>query len=106
MIRPLLAVGLGTLAGLALAILDSSPGYDSTGITAVGLASAAFAVVLIDGSGRVLRIGLLACLVGIWVPLVEIAAAGTYAPLAALIFAAAGAIAGWLLVRGLRTRDA
>lgn len=93
-IRALLAIGLAILFGLGLTVLDTSPGYDATGITAAGLAIASFVVVLIEGSGRVLRVAMLAVLVGIWIPVLEIAIAGTFAPLAALAFAAGGAIAG------------
>jgi hypothetical protein len=101
-IRSLLAIGLAILAGLALTVLDTSAGYDDTGITAVGLAIASFVVVLIDGSGRVLRVAMLAVLVGIWIPLVEIASLDSFGPFAALGFAAAGALVAMLVIRGIR----
>ena len=86
-VRALIAIVVAIAAGIGLVILDSSPGYDATGITAIGLAIAAFVVVLIDGSGRALRVAMLAVLVGIWIPVLEIAPPGTYAPLLALGFA-------------------
>jgi hypothetical protein len=100
-LRALAAIALAIVAGLGLLMLDSGPGYDDTALTAIGLALAAFAVVLIDGSGRVLRVATLAVLVGIWIPVLEIAPPGTYGPLLALAFAAAGAIAGMLVLRSV-----
>lgn len=101
-IRALLAIAVAIVAGLAVTFLDSSPDFDDTGVTAVGLAIAAFFVVLIDGSGRVLRVAMLAVLVGIWIPVLEITPPGTYGPLLALVFAAAGAVAGMFLLRSVR----
>lgn len=101
-LRALVAIGLALAAGLALGFIDSRPGYDATGITAVGLAIAAFAAVIVDGSGRPLRVAMLAVLAGIWIPIIEVAPPGTYGPFAALVFAAAGAIVGMLLLRGVR----
>jgi hypothetical protein len=40
--------------------------------------------------------------VGAWVPLLEIPATGSSAPLAALVFAAIGAVVGHLVARGLK----
>ena len=106
-LRALVAIVLAVLAGLGILILDSGPDFDDTAITAIALALAAFVVVLIDGSGRVLRVATLAVLVGVWIPVLEIAPAGTYAPLLALAFAAAGAIAGMLVLRSVwPSRDA
>lgn len=101
-LRALAAMVLAVVAGLGLLILDSGPDFDDTAITAIGLALAAFAAVLIDGSGRVLRVATLAVLVGIWIPVLEIAPEGTYGPLLALAFAAAGAIAGMLVLRSVK----
>lgn len=100
-LRALAAIALAIVAGLGLLILDSGPDFDDTAIIAIGLAVAAFVVVLIDGSGRVLRVATLAVLVGIWIPVLEIAPVGTYGPLLALAFAAAGAIAGMLVLRSV-----
>jgi hypothetical protein len=102
---PLLAIAVAVAAGLGLAVLDSQPGYDDTGVTAAGLAIAALIAVLIEGSGRVLRVAALAVLVAIWIPILEIAAPGTYGPLLAFVFSSVGAFVGWVIVRGL-TRPA
>ena len=101
-LRTVLAAAFATISGLLLAVLDSQPGFDDTAITAVGLAGAAFVAVLIDGSGHPLRVATMAALVGIWIPLVEIAPPGTFGPLLALVFAAAGAAVGLVALRILR----
>lgn len=101
-VRAVLAMIVATVAGLGLAILDAQPGFDATAITAIGLAVAAFVAVLIDGSGRPLRVAMLAVLVGIWIPLVEIAPPGNLTPLLALVFAAAGAAVALLALRSAR----
>jgi hypothetical protein len=86
---------------VGLASLDSRPGYDDTGVTAVGLAISALIAVLIDGSGRLLRVAALAVLVAIWIPIVEIPAPGNPGSLLAFVFSAVGAFVGWVIVRGL-----
>ena len=100
-IGPVLSIVVAVVAGIGLAILDSRPGYDDTGVTAAGLAVAALVAVLIEGSGRVLRVAAIAVLVGIWIPIFEIAAPGTYGSLLAFVFSAVGAFIGWVIVRGL-----
>lgn len=100
-IGPLLSIVVAVVAGLALAFMDSRPGYDDTGVTAAGLAIAALISVLIDGSGKLLRVAALAVLVGIWIPILEIAAPGTYGSLLAFVFSGVGAFVGWVIVRGL-----
>jgi di/tricarboxylate transporter len=101
-LRAILAAIMAIVAGLLIAVLDSQPGFDDTGVTAAGLAIAGFAAVVIDGSGRPLRVAMLAVMVGIWIPLVEIAPAGTFAPLLALAFAATGAALGMVALRVMR----
>jgi hypothetical protein len=101
-VRFLVAVALAIVAGIGITIVDASPGWDSTGITAGALAIAGFVVVLVEGSGRILRVAVLAVLVGIWIPVLEITPAGAYGPLLALVFAAAGAVAGMLVIRAIR----
>jgi hypothetical protein len=97
----ILAVVVAIVAGLGLAFIDSRPGFDDTGVTAVGLAIAGGIAVLIDGSGRLFRAALLAGLVGIWIPLLEIAPPGNTGPLLALVFSGAGAAVGALIVRAI-----
>jgi hypothetical protein len=91
--EPALAV-LSVAAGLAIAVLDSRPGWDDTGVTAILLLAGAFVAAL--ASGR--RPWLWALLVGAWTPLVEIGT-GTTGSLLALAFAAGGAFAGYWLAR-------
>ncbi len=77
------------LVGLAIGWVDSRPGYDATGLTAVALLVAGAAFALLTPA----RWWLAGLLVGVWVPLLERSAA----PLAAVAFALAGASAGRLL---------
>ncbi len=100
-VGPVLSIVVAVVAGIALAYLDSQPGYDATGVTAAGLAIAALVAVLIEGSGRFVRVAALAVLVGIWIPIIEIAAPGTYGSLLSFVFSAVGAFIGWVIVRGL-----
>ena len=87
------AVALG--AGLAVALVDASPGWDSTGITAGALVLAA-AVSAFVGRDRP---WLWAVLIGLPTLLVEIIGGGSTGSIFALGFAAAGAAIGWWLAR-------
>ena len=98
---PVLSLIVAVVAGIAIAYVDSRPGWDSTGITAGLLAIAALIAVLIEGSGRAVRAAAIAVLVGIWIPILEIAAPGTNGPLLAFVFSGVGAFIGWVVVRGL-----
>jgi hypothetical protein len=93
--REVVALVLSIGAGLAIAGLDSRPGWDDTGITAGLLVVAAFASAAISGR----RPWLWALLVGGWIPLIEIAGSGQASALLALLFAAGGALAGYSLAR-------
>ena len=84
-----------------LMFMDTRPAFDDTGITVVGLIGAAFLAVVIDGSADLRRALALALLVGIWIPIVEIALPGTFGSVMALVFAGVGAIAGVLVTRAL-----
>jgi hypothetical protein len=99
--RRLAGIVLAVVAGVALAWLDTRPGYDDTGVTAVGLAVAAGIAVLVEGSGRILWATALAVAVGIWIPLLEIAPPGSVGSLLALVFTAGGAALGWAILRGV-----
>jgi hypothetical protein len=99
-VRLVAALGLALAAGLALMYLDTRPGFDDSAMLVAGIVGAAFLGVLMDGSGDPRRAVAVALLVGIWIPLVEIAPAGNVASLIALVFAAAGAIGGWLVLHG------
>ena len=97
---PVLSLVVAVVAGIGIADVDSRPGWDSTGITAGALALAALIAVLIDGSGRAVRVAAIAVLVGIWIPILEVATPGTQ-PLIAFVFSGVGAFVGWVIVRGL-----
>lgn len=96
--RDLVLVPLAALAGIALAAIDSRPGWDDTAITAALVAGAAFIVAA--AAGR--RPWLWALLVGGWTPALEIPASGQPVSAVALLFALIGALAGWGLARAAR----
>lgn len=87
----LVAAGIGVVIGL----VDSSPGWDSTGITAglLFLASAVVAFVARD------RPWLWALLVGLPTPILDVIRTGNSGSVLALGFAAAGAAVGWFAGR-------
>ena len=78
---------LALAAGVAIGLADSSPGWDSTGLTAgaLFLSAAAFAGVARD------RPWLWALLVGLPTPILDIVRTGNSGSILALGFAAAGA---------------
>jgi hypothetical protein len=83
------------VAGVGIACIDSSPGWDDSGITA-GM------IVIGSGiSGFVYgkKLWLWALLTGIWIPLHAIFMTGDFAMLLVLLFAFAGSFAGGLLRR-------
>jgi hypothetical protein len=86
-------VGVAVVAGLAIGYIDSRPGWDDTGITVGLLIAAAGAAAAVSGR----RPWLWALLVGGGTPLIEILTGGSLASLAALVFAAVGSLAGWLI---------
>jgi hypothetical protein len=83
------------LAGIVIGLVDSSPGWDSTGITAVALALAAAVVAWIGRD----RPWLWALLVGLPTPLLDIVRTGNSGSVLAVGFAALGAAVGWVLHR-------
>jgi hypothetical protein len=93
--RTAIAAVLAVAAGLAIAFVDSRPGYDATGITAVALFGSAALATLIAGERPVLW----ALLVGVWAPLIEITTLGNAGSLLALLFAGAGAAVGFVIGR-------
>jgi hypothetical protein len=85
-------------AGIGIALIDSSPGWDSTGITA-GL--------LLLGAGAAAALGrdrpwLWALLVGLPTPILETVRDGNTGSWLALLFAAVGAAIGWAIRRSAR----
>jgi hypothetical protein len=86
------------LCGIFLAYVDSSPGWDDTGITAGGLLVAAGLVTLL-GHPRPWLIGLA---VGMWIPLLYIYQSQAFSMLFVLIIPIVGAYAGWAVRLGIR----
>jgi hypothetical protein len=106
LVGPLVSIVVAIGGGLAIAVIDSRPGWDSTGITAGLLAIVALVAVLLEGSGKPLRAAAIAILVGIWIPILEISAPGANGPLLAFVFSGVGAFIGWVAARGLRRGSA
>lgn len=98
--RTLIAGGLATIGGLAIAYMDSRPGYDDTGVTAVLLISVTAVAAAIGGT----RPWLWAILVGAWTPIIEISSGGSTGSLLAIVFAGLGAAIGYLAARGASSR--
>jgi hypothetical protein len=92
----LMVVALGL--GLLVAAIDSRPTWDDSGITAAMLILAAGTVSAIDGR----RPSLWAALVGLPLPIIEVPATGSPAPVVALAFAAVGAVLGLVVHRAVR----
>lgn len=81
---------LALILGLAIAYVDSSPGWDDTGVSAA-------AVLGVSGAFGLLHPGrpwLWALAVGAWIPAFGIVREFNYASLLALVFSFAGAYAG------------
>ena len=86
----LIAVG----GGVAVAWLDSRPGFDDTGVTAVALAMIAAVAAAVAGRRPVVW----AIAAGAWVPILEVRDVATSGALLALAVSGVGATVGWLLV--------
>ena len=89
----LAAFALG--AGLAIAFVDASPGWDSTGITAGAVLVAAGITAFVGRD----RPWLWALLIGLPTPVIEIVGSGLTGSLLGLVLAAMGATIGWALRR-------
>jgi len=72
--------------------MDSSRGFDATGVTAAGLIAAGAVATLVEGSGSVVWAAVLVALVGGPIPVIE--SGSLPAPAVALVFAAIGGFAG------------
>lgn len=99
--RQVFALSFAAVAGLALGLLDSSPGFDATGVTAGGLLVAGAGSALIDRSGALGMAFVYATVCAAWIIALEQSAA---AGAGAVLFAAIGAIGAALLVRVSRPR--
>ena len=103
--RERLGIALAVVLGLALAYVDSRPGFDATGITAVLLVAAALVSVLVAGpalaraGSPILATAAWTALVGLWIVMAE----RSTGSILALVFAAIGAGPAVLF---LRWRDA
>jgi len=90
------ALAVSVVAGIAIGWMDSRPGYDDTGVTAVALVVAASVASFTAGRTP----WLWALTTGIWVPLLELpATTSTGGPLLALAFAGGGAAIGSFVTR-------
>jgi hypothetical protein len=85
-------------AGIGVALIDSSPGWDSTGITAGLLLLGAAAAATIGRD----RPWLWALFVGLPTPILETVRDGNAGSWLALVFAAGGAAIGWSVARAGR----
>ena len=88
--RLFMLVPLALLLGLAIAYVDSSPGWDDTGVSAAAVLGASGLFGLLYPA----RPWLWALAVGVWIPAYGIVREFNYASLLALVFSFAGAYAG------------
>jgi hypothetical protein len=93
-------LALGVAAGVAIAYVDSRPGWDDTGVTAAAILVSSATVAVMAAR----RPWLTALAVGVWIPLVGILSTRNYGSLLALAIAFAGACAGTLIGKMLRAR--
>ena len=87
--------GLALAVGVTIGFIDSSPGWDSTGITAVSLFTAA---AVFAGAARD-RPWLWALLIGLPTPILDVVRTGNGGSALALGIAAIGAAVGWAVRR-------
>ncbi len=100
--RRRLGLIFATVAGIALAVVDSRPGFDAVGITVVGLIGTAALAVVISATRAIAAAVLLGLVSGMWVPILELDTSAGFASFAAIGFAIAGALGGTLVVRLLQ----
>jgi hypothetical protein len=96
--RDAIAGIIGLTAGFAVAVLDSRPGFDDTGITVLSLILAAAVVAFISGR----RPWIWALTVGAWLPILEVRDLANAEPILALAFFGTGAAIGRSLARSRR----
>jgi hypothetical protein len=89
--RLAVALAISLIAGIAIGWMDSRPGFDDTGVTAVSLVLAAGAASFVADRSP----WLLAVTTGVWVPLFEQQGLAPGGPLLALAFSGVGSAAGW-----------
>jgi uncharacterized membrane protein (DUF441 family) len=88
-------LAIALVAGIGIGYMDSRPGFDDTGITAVSLVLAAGLAAVVAGRAP----WLVAIATGIWVAAFELSSIGSGGPVAALVLAGIGATLGWLVAR-------
>jgi hypothetical protein len=88
-------VPLALALGLAIAYIDSSPGWDDTGVSAAAVLGTSGLFGLLYPA----RPWLWALAVGVWIPASGIVREFNYASLLALVFSFAGAYAGAVVRR-------
>jgi hypothetical protein len=93
--RLLAGLAIALVAGIAIGYMDSRPGWDDTGITAVLLLIAAGVASAVAGRAP----WVVAIAAGIWVPLFELPGLASGGSLLALVFSSVGAAIGWLIGR-------
>ena len=93
--RTRLALAISLVGGIAIGWMDSGPGFDDTGVTAMSLFLVAGVASLVASRTP----WLWAVLTGIWVPLFELPGLASGGTLMALAFSGVGATIGWLAAR-------
>jgi hypothetical protein len=97
--RPLLGLAIAAVTGLAGAAVDTSRGFDDTGVLVAGLVLGAAIAALAAGRTGWGWLVLLVLAVGLPVPVAEALAGGQLAAFAAIVFAAAGVAVGGAAAR-------
>jgi hypothetical protein len=97
-IRFLIMVLASVAGGVIIYLIDSSKGWDDTGITVVLLFSFSFLMGLINQS----KLWLWAILTGIWIPLFAIISTGNYSMILVLAITFAGSFAGGLFRNAIK----
>jgi len=93
-----LATVLSVVFGIAIAWVDTSPGWDDTGVSVFLILGSA----VLCGFLAKRKPWLIALLVSIWVPLFNILTSRNYGSLIALAPGFLGAFAGWLISKTYR----
>ena len=79
--------------GVVIAVVDASPRFDDTGVTAIALLVVAAGAAALSGRAPIAW----ALLVGLPLPVIEIARGGNVSTAMALAFPLVGALIGWLV---------
>jgi hypothetical protein len=93
--RLVVGLAIALVAGIAIGYIDSRPGWDDTGVTAVSLLLVAGVAAFVAGRAP----WLVAIAAGIWVGAFEMSFIASGGPVAALALSGIGAAIGWLIAR-------